>query len=334
MPPAAAEPRILIPPALSPAAVATHIADGQIVRLGGRTMGTSWSARIVGRQPLSGVQGALQALLDRVVAEMSNWEADSAVSRFNRLPAGRWQALSPDFFAVLRRGLEIAAASDGAFDPTAGALVDLWGFGPAPARLTPPDDATIAAALAAAGHDRLEIDIHARRARQPGGVALDLSGIAKGHAVDLLADILRERGHRHFLVEVGGELVGEGVTPDGQPWWVDLEAPPALTLPPTRIALHGLAVATSGDYRRYFDHGGRRYSHSIDPRDGRPIANGVACVSVVHRRCIDADAWATALTVLGMADGLRLATDLGLAARFISNEGGEAFSPALAAMLE
>lgn len=334
MPTDAAEPRILIPPALSQAALATRIANGRIVALGGRTMGTSWSARIVADQPLPNLRAALQALLDRVVAEMSNWEADSAVSRFNRLPAGRWQTLPPDFFTVLRRGLEIAAASGGAFDPTAGALVDLWGFGPASARLAPPDDDAVAAALTVAGFHRLEIDIHARRARQPGGVTLDLSGIAKGYAVDLLADHLRGSGHRHFLVEVGGELVGEGVTPDGQPWWVDLEAPPALAPPPARIALHGLAVATSGDYRRYFDHDGHRYTHSIDPRDGRPIANGVACVSVIHRRCIDADAWATALTVLGMDDGLRLATDLDIAARFISNEGGETFSPALAAMLE
>lgn len=334
MPPTSVEPRILIPRALSSAAVAARIADGRIVMLGGRTMGTSWSAKIVARQPLPDMRDALQSLLDRVVAEMSNWEADSAVSHFNRLPAGRWQALPPDFFMVLRRGLEIATVSGGAFDPTSGTLVDLWGFGPAAASLVPPDDAMIAAALAAAGHHRIEIDVHARRARQPGGVALDLSGIAKGHAVDLLADHLRERGHRHFLVEVGGELVGEGVTPDGQPWWVDLEAPPIVTLPPTRVALHGLAVATSGDYRRYFDHNGRRYTHSIDPRHGRPIANGVACVSVVHRRCIDADAWATALTVLGMEDGLRLATELEIAARFISSEGGEVFSPALAVMLE
>lgn len=328
------EPRILIPPALSPAAIAARVADGRVVTLGGRTMGTSWSAKIVAHAPLPDLRDALQALLDRVVAEMSNWEADSAISRFNRLPPGRWQALPPDFFAVLRRGLEIAAASGGAFDPTAGALVDLWGFGPAPARLAPPDDAAIAAALAAAGHGRIVLDIHARRARQPGGVALDLSGIAKGHAVDLLAEHLRESGHRHFLVEVGGELVGEGVRPDGQPWWVDLETPPALALPPARIALHGLAIATSGDYRRYFDHEGRRYTHSIDPRDGRPIANGVACVSVAARRCIDADAWATALTVLGTDEGLRLAADLGIAARFVSSEGGEAFSPALAAMLD
>ncbi|ARS27342.1 FAD:protein FMN transferase [Sphingomonas sp. KC8] len=334
MPSTATEPHILIPRALAPSAIANRLVDGRVLNLGGRTMGTSWSARIVASTPLDGIAAALQALLDRVVADMSNWEADSAISAFNRLPAGRWQALPPDFFTVLQRGLAIAAESDGAFDPTAGRLVDLWGFGPAPARLAPPNDAQIAAALANAGHGRIELDPHARRARQPGGVAIDLSGIAKGYSVDLLADHLRERGHRHFLVEVGGELVGEGVMPDGQPWWVDLEAPPGVSVVPARIALHGLAVATTGDYRRYFDHDGQRYAHSIDPRSGRPVAHGVAAVSVVHRRCMDADAWATALTVLGLDAGLALAAERGLAARFITNEGGEAFSPALADMLD
>ncbi|WP_380879092.1 FAD:protein FMN transferase [Sphingomonas sp. DBB INV C78] len=334
MPSDPAEPRILIPQNLSPNAIASRLADGRIVAIGGRTMGTTWSAKIVAKGELPGVEAALQALLDRVVDEMSNWEAASNVSRFNRLAAGQWQTLPPDFFTVLRRGLEIAAASHGAFDPTAGALVDMWGFGPAPARLEPPADAEIATALAATGYRRIELDVHARRARQPGGVSLDLSGIAKGYAVDLLADFLRERGHRHFLVEVGGELVGDGILPDGQPWWVDLEAPPGLRVAPARIALHGLAVATTGDYRRFFDHAGRRYAHSIDPRTGQPVENGVAAVSVVYRRCMDADAWATALAVLGMEAGMTLATEQGVAARFITNEGGEAFSPALAAMLD
>ena len=334
MPSPATEPHILIPRALAPSAIANRIADGRVAIFGGRTMGTSWSTRIVVRDTPDGMQAALQALLDRVVAEMSNWEADSAISAFNRLAAGRWQTLPPGFFTVLQRGLAIAAESRGAFDPTAGRLVDLWGFGPAPARLPPPSDAEIAAVLGDAGYERLALDPPARRARQPGGVAIDLSGIAKGYGVDLLADHLREHGHRHFLVEVGGELVGEGVMPDGQPWWVDLEAPPGVAVPPARIALHGLAIATTGDYRRFFDHDGQRYAHSIDPRSGRPVANGVAAVSVIHRRCMDADAWATALTVLGLDAGLALAAEQDIAARFITNEGREAFSPALADMLD
>ncbi|PTD25141.1 FAD:protein FMN transferase [Sphingomonas fennica] len=329
-----ADPHILIPHLLSPSAIATRIADGRVIALGGRTMGTSWSARIAARAALPDAGPALQALLDRIVAEMSHWEPTSDLCRFNRLPAGAWQALPADFFTVLRRAIDIAAESDGAFDPTMGRLVDLWGFGPAPARLAPPSDGDIAAALAASGYRRMAIDIHGRRACQPGGLALDFSGIAKGYAVDMLADALHQAGHRHFLVEVGGELVGEGVMPDGQPWWVDLEAPPEAPVPPARIALHGLAVATSGDYRRFFDHDGRRYAHSLDPRTGRPVENGVAAVSVVHARCIDADAWATALTVLGIEAGMALATQKRLAARFISNEGREAFSPALAEMLD
>lgn len=331
----AIDPHIFIPPGLSAAAIAGRPAGGRILAIGGETMGTSWSARIaLAGDPPAGVDAALQAELDRVIAEMSHWEAGSALSRFNRLPAGRWQALPPDFFTVLDRGLAIARESGGAFDPAAGALVDIWGFGAGGGVAAPPTQTEIATARACGGHQRLEIDRHARRALQPGGAKLDFSGIAKGHAVDLLAGRLRSLGLRHFLVEIGGELVGAGVQPDGQPWWVDLEAPPGLDPAPARIALHEMAVATSGDYLRWFAADGRRYAHTIDPRSGWPVANGLVSVSVVHRHCIDADAWATALTVLGPDAGMALATAKGLAARFINEEGGEAFSPALAAMLD
>lgn len=331
----AIDPHIFIPSALSGRAIAGRIADGRILHLGGATMGTSWSARIVVRgDPPDGIAAALKAELDRVIAEMSHWQAESDISRFNRAPAGTWRALPPDFFTVLARGLEIAAASGGAFDPTAGALAELWGFGPGGSVPAVPPATRIASALAVTGHRRLRTDPHARRALQPGGVRIDLSGIAKGHAVDLLATRLRALGYRHFLVEIGGELVGAGVQPDGQPWWVDLESPPGLAPPSARIALHELAVATSGDYRRWFAADGRRYGHSIDPRTGWPVANGVASVSVIHESCMDADAWATALMVLGVEAGPALAAERGLAARFINEEGGETLSPALLAMLD
>ena len=294
---------------------------GRIHEFGGRTMGTTWSVRLVAHDALERdpVLRTIQSALDEVVDQMSTWEPRSDLGRFNRAEPATWQALPASFFDVLACAREVAERSGGAFDPTAGALVDAWGFGPA----TPqgiPADAVLARALGRAGWRRLELDPARRAARQPGGLALDLSAIAKGFGVDLVARRLVATGIESHLVEVGGELRGSGVKPDGQPWWVRLEHPdpnPELSGDDTLLALHGLAVATSGDYRRWFEHDGTRYSHTIDPRDGLPIRHGLAAVTVIHPQCMLADAWSTALDVLGPDAGPALATRLGLAARFI-----------------
>lgn len=324
-----AEPRIALPRSISPAAFAGLSPDARITGLGGETMGTGWTVRAVlpaGQTP-AGVRAAIVARLDGIVAEMSHWSPASLLSRFNRSAAGSWTTLPPDFARVMAEGLAIAEASGGAFDPTIGRLVDLHGFGPVPAD-RPADASQVARALGDSGWRRLDFTPADRRLRQPGGLSLDLSGIAKGYAVDAVADLLTASGIAHALVEIGGELVGRGVRPDGQPWWVDLEVPPGLTLAPFRVALHGLAVATSGDYRR----GG----HTIDPRTGYPVVDPVASVSVVHRSALEADAWATALTVLGVDEGIAMAAREGLAARLVTVRGGdpvEHITSALAEML-
>lgn len=321
--------------------------DGGVIRdYAGRSMGTSWSVRLVSAQAMPGLQEGLQRQLDNIVAEMSHWEADSDVGRFNRAPAGSWQVLPQAFFDVLSFALEVAQASRGAYDPCAGALVNLWGFGPhgrfGEADFVPPSAQQVSEALAQHAQQRsaFELDRDGRWARQPGGMQLDFSAVAKGYSVDRLAYFLKSQGVQHYLVEVGGELRGAGVKPDGQPWWVTLEqvddagaaAPGEVVL-----ALHGLSVATSGDYRRYFQHGAQRYSHTIDPRSGTPIANDLASVTVLHPHCMAADAWSTALTVLGAEAGLALAERQGLAARFVSRSAAgfsEQISTAMKAMLE
>jgi thiamine biosynthesis lipoprotein len=226
----------------------------------------------------------------------------------------------PDaFFEVLAVARDVAGRSDGAFDPTAGALVDAWGFGPVEPRGVP-DAAALARTRALAGWRRLDLDPARRSALQPGRLSLDLSAIAKGFGVDLVARRLDALGIESHLVEVGGELRGSGVKPDGQPWWVQLEDPAAAAVVDagqTLLALHGLSVATSGDYRRWFEHAGTRYSHTIDPRDGLPIRHALASVTVIHAQCMLADAWSTALNVLGPDAGPALANRLGLAARFL-----------------
>lgn len=302
-------------------------------------MGTSWSVRFVAhpRFAVAELKQHAQAALDRIVAQMSNWQAGTALDRFNRSRPGTWHNVDLEFFRVVRAGVDMAEASGGAFDPSAGTLVDLWGFGPAPARLEPPSPEEIAKAQHLVGWRRIGLDKAARRLLQPGGIKLDLSGIAKGYGVDVLADLAVASGLRHVLVEIGGELVGRGVQPDGQPWWVDIEQPPDALLQTTRIALHEMAVATSGDYRRFFDHDGRRYAHSIDPRTGECVANGVASVTVLHQSCMMADALATALQVLGPEEGMDFATRHGHAALFILRDGNgytERLSPALKMMLD
>ena len=333
-----------------------HISDqaappGAAIRdLRGLSMGTSWSVRLLesampGRAGSADLQQGLQQQLDLVVAQMSHWNDESDLGRFNRAGPGSWHNLPAAFCEVLGFAMHVSQASGGAYDPCAGALVNLWGFGPRhrydePGFLPPKDD-SVALLLAQVQRRRLELDLPARRARQPGGLQLDLSAIAKGYGVDRLARYLDSQGIHHYLVEVGGELRGAGSKPDGQPWWVMLEQVddanaeqhPAEML----LALHGLSVATSGDYRRFFEDGTVRFSHTIDPRSGMPIANQLASVTVVHEQCMAADAWSTALTVLGVEAGMALAEQQGLAARFLQRDGHgyhETLSSHMLAMLD
>jgi len=345
--------RILLPQQISELAPP----GGSVIhRFGGLSMGTSWTVLVAHAAVPPQLQVALQQQLDSVVAEMSHWEADSDLGRYNRAAPGSWLQLPPAFFDVLSFAMEVARLSGGAYDPCAGAIVSAWGFGPSGRHDQPgfevPTAARIAALRAERARQRLVLEPRpaaaeaapgaARagggRAYQPGGVQLDLSAIAKGYSVDRLAHCLMAHGLQHFLVEVGGELRGAGVKPDGQPWWVALEQPPAG--PPAAesaaqpdaatpgaipaeiaLALHGLSVATSGDYRRYFLQGGVRFAHTIDPRSAAPIGNRLASVTVVHPHCMAADAWSTALTVLGPEQGLALAERQGLAARFVLRAG-------------
>jgi thiamine biosynthesis lipoprotein len=290
----------------------------------GTAMGSSWSARMMLPPGLDGavLSRALQTELDEIVAQMSHWDTESLLSGYNNAPAGSWHALPPQFFAVIEYALQVLEDSGGAYDPAAGGLVNLWGFGATgrydQAGFYAPQADAIDAFLARRGERQPVLDRAGQRLLQPGGAVLDVSSVAKGYAVDRMAACLEDRSVRHFVVEAGGELRGAGVKTNGEPWWVEIEGvPDSDAAGQTVVALHGLAIATSGDYRRYFRHGGRRAAHTLDPRTGYPVEHGLASVTVLAPTCMAADALSTALTVLGPEEGLAFAQERGIAARFL-----------------
>ncbi len=325
----------------------THLATGRassggIATLQGHSMGTRWSAKLVPRRDhdLPALRDAIQAQLDLVVAQMSTWDAQSDLSRYNRADAGTWHALPAALDTVLRCALEVAQRSGGAFDPSIGAVVGLWGFGAEAGPQRVPDAVALQRARAAGDWRRLRVD-GAGRWPQPGGLRLDLSAIAKGYGVDLAVAALRAHGVESALVEVGGDLYGYGRKPDGHAWRVLIEATPEAQVPadaaPRALAVDGLAVATSGDRWHHFDQDGRRYGHLLDPRSGQPIAATLAAVTVAAADTMRADAWATALGVLGVDAGLACAERESLAVRFVLRHGGgmqERHSSAFAALAD
>ncbi len=320
------EPRIAVPEQLHPDGMRGFDAAAEIVDFSGETMGTLWRVRaaLVSGNDRDQVRAAIQHTLDEIVRQMSHWDETSLLSAYNCAEPGHWSDLPPEFATVIASALTIAEATGGAFDPAIGRLTDLWGLGPN-RRPDAPSAAKLGEALAQSGWHRLTYDPEARRLRQPGGLWLDLSGIAKGYAADAVADCLADLGIFHALTEIGGECVGRGIRPDHDPWWVEAEAPFNFTGPPIRIALHQLAIATSGDYLKG--------AHTIDPATGELAIHSTSAVTVIHPSCMVADAWASALLVLPPENAHKLAEREGICARLISRSGDEWLSPAFAAML-
>ena len=308
---------LLLPPDLSPEAV-RPLPGARTVHLAGETMGTVWS--LAAAIPPAIAESAIRATLEhgfaRVIAQMSQWEPDSEISRFNRAAPATQVPLSAEFAHVLDCALTIARASEGAFDPALGAASELWGFGAGPAPARVPE----AGPRGGPGWRDLALDPTGRVALQPGGLRLDLSGIAKGFAVDHGIRQLEGMGIRHALLDIGGELRGAGVRADGLPWWVDAEIPPGSTAPLARIGLSGWAIATSGNYRRRREAEGHSWSHSLDPASGAPLGDDVLAATALHRGCMQADALATAILVLGPERGLAFADRYGVPARIVTRE--------------
>lgn len=306
--------------------------------LSGPTMGTTWSVKYTGTpdESIDALKADIEAALEQVNAEMSTYRDDSVLSRFNHSEAGSLVELPEDTQKVLKAAFSISEMTGGAYDVTVGPLVNLWGFGPDPDRFAPPQAQEIEGARSRVGWQSLLLD--GPRVLQPGGVYLDLSSIAKGFAVDKVAALMDKHGLKSWLVEVGGELRARGTKPYGQPWRIAVERPiPGVREVEQVVALKDMAVATSGDYRNFFESDGKLYSHTIDPRTGYPVEHTLASVSVLHQSAMMADGFATAMTVLGPKEGMAFAKTHELAVFFIvrTDEGVEELStPAFDAILE
>lgn len=297
-------------------------AEEKVWEISGPVFGTQYNINVVmaeDQDRLKALANGIEEVLEDVDASMSTWRDDSELSRLNRLEdQSQWADISPALYAVLARSIDIADLSDGAFDVTIGPVVNLWGFGPDARPEETPGDEKLAAALDATGYEKLELREDPPAIRAEKNQYIDLSAIAKGYAVDEIARFLQSAGVSAFLVEVGGEISVQGRKPDGDAWRLAIEEPVADQRQVNRVvAIGDRAMATSGDYRNYYESDGQRFSHTIDPEDGRPIDHSLASVTVIAEDCMTADALATALNVMGPEKAKSLATRENIAAYFI-----------------
>ena len=295
-------------------------------RLEGKTMGTTWSVAL-GRVPATvntrELQPLLQQQLDRVNRLMSTYDPDSEVSRFNDSKSSDWFPVSAETAAVVELAQEVSRLSSGAFDVTVGPLVDLWGFGPRPRSGHRPADAEIEAARRAVGYTRLQVRRSPAALRKDNpDLRIDLSAVAKGYAVDQLAEAIRSRGIMDMVVEIGGEMRILGRRPDGTAWRIAVERPDPGPRGVERVfLLTETGMATSGDYRNFFTEDGQRYAHTMDPATGRPVRHRLASATVLDPSCARADALATTLMVLGEEKAREFCRRHGIAAYLLIHQG-------------
>jgi thiamine biosynthesis lipoprotein len=327
--------------ATGPLLASCYRSAGQVT-LSGATMGTGYNIKL---SPLPrGVSGfALQTEIEQVLSAvkqtMSTYDRQSELSRFNRSDSGTWIGASADLLTVLDNARRISVLSGGAFDASVGPLVNLWGFGPDGYYDGIPTDARIADTLDRIGYRQLQIDSQKQLIRKAHSAGyIDLSSIAKGYGVDRVAALLEAKGIENYLVEIGGDMRLKGYNDAQQRWRIAVEEPtPGVRRIERILNLTDKGLATSGDYRNFFERDGRRYSHIIDPLSGWPVKHPLASVTVIADDAMQADALATALLVLGPEKGYQLAQQQNLAALFITVDGerfAEIETPALRGYLD
>ena len=307
-----------------PVALAACNRGADVIELSGSTMGTTYSVVAVDHsrsQSRAELGDAIKSGLAEVNAQMSNWDPGSEISRFNKLSTTDAVSASPAMVKVLKAAQDVHAASDGQFDVTLGPLIELWGFGARNVGHRNPSDTAIAAALNRAGQGRvLRVGAGTLQKSQP-DCEIYLSAIGKGYGVDRIAQALQDFGIRDYMVEIGGDLYTSGRNPDGRPWQIGIETPDARDRRVQKVVgVSNLGMATSGDYRNYFEKNGVRYSHILDARTGRPITHTTASATVLTETAMHADAWATAMLILGREKGLEIANRQNLAVLFVERD--------------
>lgn len=297
--------------------------------LTGETMGSAWTAKVVGELPMPEpeLRAAVQARFEEVNQALSTYRADSALSRFNGDATGDWVVIDAELAVVMDYALQLAERSGGAYDVTVGPLVDLWGFGPDPATRKVPETSAIAAARARVGWRQVEVDLATNRARKPPGARVDLSSLGKGRGVDRVADYLDSIGVSNYLVDLSGKLRARGRNARGEKWRIAVERPGADNsasgeAAPAIVELQDESIATAGDYRRFFEVDGKHYSHIIDPRTGYPVAHATVSATARAPDCMTADAWATVLMAMEPRAALQLAAASSMPVLLIRRDAG------------
>jgi len=294
----------------------------EVVELSGSTMGTGYSVTALdhdGSVDKAALRQAIENRLLKVNAQMSNWDASSEVSRFNAFASTQPMSVSEDLARVVRAAKDVHAASDGQFDITLGPVIEAWGFGAkgGHGRMQPAGEKLAAAFEAAGQTGGLQVN-GTRISKSRADTQIYLPSIGKGYGIDQMANVVKSFGLKDFMVEIGGDLYVSGRNADGLDWQIGIESPDALNRQAYKVAsASNLGMATSGDYRNYFEEDGVRYSHILDAKTGRPITHRTASVTVLAESAMLADAWATALLVHGTERGLEIANERDLAVLFI-----------------
>jgi thiamine biosynthesis lipoprotein len=302
-------------------------AKKQILELVGVSMGTTYNVVVVDHNNVldeAVVSAAISQALDDVNKSMSNWDPTSEISRLNATQAGATVPVSQELSDVLQAASYVNKASEGRFDTTVGPLIELWGFGARGERHTP-SQSDIVTALAASGHaDSFGVQ-DGRVQKTHSDAQAYLAGIGKGYGADQVGRALAGLGIEDYLVEIGGDLFAAGRNPDGQPWQIGIETPSATMGGMLGVVgVSGLGLASSGDYRNYFEEDGQRYSHLIDPNTGRPVTHRTASATVLAENAMLADAWSTAMLILGRERGLQIAATENIAVQFVERDQNSA----------
>lgn len=261
----------------------------------------------------------IKQLLDKLNGQMSTYQQDSELSKINANQSSEWLTVSTDLYSVLKQANEISVLSNGAFDVTIGPLVNLWGFGPNPMSFDVPEKILIDTQLKKTGYKKILFDDKTHRIKKlVPDIYIDLSAIAKGYAVDQVGLLLEKQGISNYMVEIGGELRLKGKNISNEPWRIAVEKPVIeMGVIQKVLPLNNTSLATSGDYRNFFESDGVRFSHTIDPRFGKPIKHKLASITILSDTTMKADALATALMVLGAEEGYKIAEQEKIAALFI-----------------